>query len=85
MNIGIECGSNYSAVEFKKMDGDVAVTVCTLSGEPADAFIALLRVARAFKETKRMVWDEKNERTRVVSGEFVKEYFEALKEVEHLL
>ena len=50
MNIGIDCGDDaYSAVTFAKMDGDVAVILATLTGEPADAFIALLRVARAAK------------------------------------
>lgn len=50
MNIGIDDGDgDYSAVTFAKMDGDVAVIMDTLQGEPADVFIALLRVARAAK------------------------------------
>lgn len=81
MNIGIDYGNDndYSAVTFAiKTTGGGVVVIDTLTAEPADAFIALLRVARAAKAYYGAMIGED-------LGRIEEELAEALKEVEDLL
>ena len=91
MNIGIDRGNgDYSAVTFAKMGDDgVAVILASLTGEPADAFINLLRVARAAEDFVNSVREPPEPsnlaKSPVAAWLFVEELRKALKEVKDLL
>ena len=88
MDIGIDYGKgDYSSVVFGKVDdGGVAVIIGSLTGEPADAFIALLRVARAAKTVASQVGLAREPNKPLGQSPIdTKGLLEALKEVEDLL
>ena len=81
MRMGVDYGGDdYSAVTFTRDYGEGAMVIGALTGEPADAFVALIRVA-----TAAYAYDYCNDDDLERKKRLLLEMRNALRDAEHLL